>query len=126
MLSWTIYSSFAGALVCALWPRLSAESCRRTALSFALFGLLCAVVGCLQYNVPDGGVQWTVQHSWMPSLGIGYQLGADGVSLTLTLLTGLAAVAGILFFVGRSTSLAGVFRLFLGTHRRVLRRVPQF
>ena len=97
MLSWTIYSSFAGALVCALWPRLSAEGCRRTALSFALFGLLCAVVGCRQYNVQDGDVQLAVQHSWMPSLGIGYQLGADGVSLSLSLLTGLAAVAGILF-----------------------------
>lgn len=99
MLSWTIYSSFVGALVCGLWPRLSAEACRRTALAFALFGLLCALVGCLQYNAPDGegAVQFAVQHSWMPSLGIGYQLGADGVSLTLTLLTGLAAVAGILF-----------------------------
>ena len=97
MLSWTIYSSFVGALVCALWPRLSTEGCRRAALAFSLFGLFCAIVGCLQYNVRDGAVQLAVQHSWMPSLGIGYQLGADGVSLSLSLLTGLAAVAGILF-----------------------------
>ena len=34
---------------------------------------------------------------WIPSLGIEYHLAADGISLTLVLLTGLAAVAGILF-----------------------------
>src|SRR6185437_15527850 len=32
-----------------------------------------------------------------PALGINYFLGADGISLTLVLLTGLAAVVGILF-----------------------------
>ncbi len=35
--------------------------------------------------------------NWIPSLGIHYHLAADGISLTLVLLTGLAAVAGILF-----------------------------
>jgi NADH-quinone oxidoreductase subunit M len=35
--------------------------------------------------------------SWIPSLGIHYHLAADGISLTLVILTGLAAVAGILF-----------------------------
>jgi NADH-quinone oxidoreductase subunit M len=34
---------------------------------------------------------------WIPSLGIRFHLAADGISLTLVLLTGLAAVAGILF-----------------------------
>jgi NADH-quinone oxidoreductase subunit M len=34
---------------------------------------------------------------WIPSLGLEYHLAADGVSLTLVLLTGLAAVGGILF-----------------------------
>ena len=40
----------------------------------------------------------TVVHvPWVPSLGIEYHLAADGISLTLVLLTGIAAVAGILF-----------------------------
>jgi NADH-quinone oxidoreductase subunit M len=34
---------------------------------------------------------------WIPSLGINYHLAADGISLTLVLLTGFAAVTGILF-----------------------------
>ena len=34
---------------------------------------------------------------WVPSMGIHYLLAADGISLVLVLLTGLAAVAGVLF-----------------------------
>ena len=34
---------------------------------------------------------------WVPSMGIHYTLAADGISLVLVLLTGLAAVAGVLF-----------------------------
>src|SRR5260370_9456845 len=34
---------------------------------------------------------------WVPSLGIEYYLAADGISLTLLLLTGVVAIAGILF-----------------------------
>ena len=34
---------------------------------------------------------------WVPAMGIRYALAADGISLVLVLLTGLAAVAGVLF-----------------------------
>ena len=34
---------------------------------------------------------------WIPSLGIQYHLAADGISLTLVLLTGIIAITGILF-----------------------------
>src|SRR5207302_3895792 len=34
---------------------------------------------------------------WVPSMGVHYTLAADGISLVLVLLTGLAAVAGVLF-----------------------------
>jgi NADH-quinone oxidoreductase subunit M len=42
---------------------------------------------------------WTtiVRVPWVPSLGIEYHLAADGISAVLLLLTGIAAVAGILF-----------------------------
>ena len=38
-----------------------------------------------------------VDKSWIPQLGIHYLLAADGISLVMVLLTGLASVAGILF-----------------------------
>src|SRR5207253_3353205 len=42
-------------------------------------------------------IQAIAKLPWIPSLGIEFHLAADGISLTLVLLTGLAAVAGILF-----------------------------
>ncbi len=38
-----------------------------------------------------------VHRSWVPSLGIEYYLAADGISLVLVLLTGIVAIAGVLF-----------------------------
>jgi NADH-quinone oxidoreductase subunit M len=36
---------------------------------------------------PSGGLQHTVDESWIPTLGVRYQLGIDGISLFLVLLT---------------------------------------
>ena len=36
---------------------------------------------------PSGGLQHTVDESWIPDLGVRYQLGVDGISLFLVLLT---------------------------------------
>jgi NADH-quinone oxidoreductase subunit M len=36
---------------------------------------------------PSGGLQHTVNESWIPDLGVRYQLGIDGISLFLVLLT---------------------------------------
>ena len=38
-----------------------------------------------------------VRVAWIPSLGIEYHLAADGISMVLLLLTGIVAIAGILF-----------------------------
>src|SRR5690606_17059804 len=43
------------------------------------------------------GVISLIEEPWVPALGIHYHLAVDGISLTMVLLTGLAAVVGILF-----------------------------
>ena len=52
------------------------------------------MAGILQH---PGGFQTAIERPWIPGLGIEYFLGADGISLVLVLLTGLASVTGILF-----------------------------
>src|SRR5439155_2147625 len=70
------------------------------------------------------GVVDLIQVPWIPSLGIKYHLAADGISLTLVLLTGIAAVAGVLFswniedrakeyFVFYLALITGVYGVFL-------------
>jgi NADH-quinone oxidoreductase subunit M len=46
---------------------------------------------------PSGGVQQTVDASWIPALGIRYQLGVDGISLFLVLLTTVVWLAATIW-----------------------------
>jgi NADH-quinone oxidoreductase subunit M len=99
MLAWTIYISLLGAAVLVLLPPESRRAARITALFTALAGLAAALCGAAQYerHVPSGAVADLVNFSWIADLGIHFHLAADGVSITLVLLTGIAAVAGVLF-----------------------------
>jgi len=95
MLAFTIYLSFAGALLLAIMPSAWSRLARVFALLVALAGFAVALTGFLQ-----AGAQSSVaiaDLAWVPAMGIHYTLAADGISRVLVLLTGLAAVAGILF-----------------------------
>src|SRR5208337_2694693 len=50
---------------------------------------------------------------WVPSLGIEYHLAADGISLTLLLLTGIIAITGVLFSWDIEDRAKEFFALFL-------------
>jgi NADH-quinone oxidoreductase subunit M len=91
----TIYISFAGALVAALLPKGKPVLARWFALAVALAGLAIAVAGYAA-GMGQGRVVF-VDVPWVPSMGIHYLLVADGISRVLVLLTGIAAVAGVLF-----------------------------
>jgi NADH-quinone oxidoreductase subunit M len=95
MLAWTIYLSFAGALLLALLPKGLPALARWLALGVAVAGLALGVQG---FIVGMGQPRVVlVDLPWVPSMGIHFLLAADGISRVLVLLTGLAAVAGVLF-----------------------------
>ena len=95
LLAWTIYLSFAGSLLLALMPGKKPALSRWLALAFAVAGLALAVQGFVA-GMGQGRVT-LVDLVWVPSMGIRFLLAADGISRVLVLLTGLAAVAGVLF-----------------------------
>jgi len=95
MLAWTVYISFLGVLLLMLLPKTAVREARAVGFFSALGGLLVALVGFIEFKA--GEILTVAKCPWVPSLGIEYHLAADGVSLTLVLLTGLAAVGGILF-----------------------------
>src|SRR5438094_7558335 len=95
MLAWTIYISFLGVLVLMLLPKGNASAARKVAMLTAVAGLFVALAGFAQFKAVE--TVTLANADWIPSLGIRYHLAADGISLTLVLLTGLAAIAGILF-----------------------------
>lgn len=99
MLAWTIYISFLGVLVLMLLPREAARAARVVALTTAVIGCALAFVGAVQQvrQTNPGDITTIIKADWIPALGASYYLAADGISLLLVVLTGLAAIAGILF-----------------------------
>src|SRR5713226_5690269 len=96
MLAWTFYTSFIGVAVLMSLKPDQKKAARVVALMTALIGLSIALAGAVQYKL-GSGIVVIKKIAWIPSLGINYHLAADGISLTLVVLTGFAAVAGILF-----------------------------
>jgi NADH-quinone oxidoreductase subunit M len=118
-LPFTIYVSFAGALLALL----AGSRARIVALIAALAGFAIALVAGASFT-PQPGLQTLVDAPWIAELGVRYHLAADGISLTLVVLTGLAATAGVLFswnfeeragefFALYLTLIGGVFGVFL-------------
>src|SRR5262245_4680429 len=123
MLAWPVYISFAGMAWLLMLKPEDARSARLVALLSSVAGLLCALAGAWQYS-PGSGLLTLADHAWVPQLKIRYHLAVDGISLTLVVLTGLAAVAGVLFswniehrtkefFAFYLALIAGVYGVFL-------------
>ena len=95
MLAWTIYISFLGALALFLLPSRRAAWARILALTTTIITFAITLTAFIQHRT---GEMLTVAHyPWIPSLGIQFSLKADGISLTLLLLTGVIGVCGVLF-----------------------------
>ena len=111
-LPWTIYLSFAGALLALAAGSRSASAARWVALITALAGLAAALLAGREFQ-SGPGLQSLIDVPWISELGIRYHLAADGISLTLVVLTGLAATAGILFSWNITERAGEFFALFL-------------
>ncbi|MCP5536244.1 MAG: NADH-quinone oxidoreductase subunit M [Akkermansiaceae bacterium] len=92
---WTIISAFAGALLVLLLPARMAGQSRVVALVASIIGAVAAAVACLDRLA--GGEVWSYDRPWISGFGIRFHLAADGIALTLLLLTGIVAIAGVLF-----------------------------
>src|SRR5580704_16053124 len=95
MLAWTIYISFLGVLVLLFLPKGSVHAARILALLTAVAGFAVTLVGFAQQR--SGELVTVVRVPWVRPLGLEYHLASDGISLTLLLLTGIVAIAGVLF-----------------------------
>jgi NADH-quinone oxidoreductase subunit M len=112
MLAWTIYLSFIGAVAVTLTPARHPFIARMVALLTASAGLAIGLRAAW-HGDPSGQLITLVRTPWIASLGIEYHLAADGISLTLVLLTGIAAVAGILFSWNIERRVKDFFALYL-------------
>src|SRR5258708_1854762 len=95
MIAWTIYITFAGAVLLLVLPCVFA---RWIALGTTLASFVISLAAFSQTPIVDLAHFTTiVRVPWVPPLGMNYHLAVDGISLTMVLVTGIAAVSTVLF-----------------------------
>src|ERR1051325_5036758 len=75
------------ALAVYLMRRTAADTARWIALGTSLVDLVLALVVVASFRVGAPELQWVERTVWVPSLGIEYYLGVDGISLWMVALT---------------------------------------
>ncbi len=94
----------ATAVIILLMPKERGENSRMLALAAMVTTLFLSLYVYIAYynNLPAPGTPWaetlqfTEEVAWIPSVGISYILGVDGLSATLVLLTAVVGLGGVL------------------------------
>src|SRR5439155_19805393 len=73
-----------------------------------------AIVAVAEFHAGQPGLQQTVNESWIPDLGVRYELGVDGISIFLVLLTALLWAGATLFSAFRVPDRPRVYFFMLG------------
>jgi len=96
ILSLITYLPLAGAVFLVFAPRDRAGFIMKFATAVALADFLLSVPLWFSFDRARGGFQFLERADWIPSLGVRYSVGVDGVSLLLLLLTTLLGFVAIL------------------------------
>jgi NADH-quinone oxidoreductase subunit M len=85
----TLTPGVVGLLLLVLAPRKAEAACRWIALLASLVTLGLAGTAWMRFDAANAAFQLVELREWLPSIGISYRLGMDGISLILVLLTAL-------------------------------------
>ena len=130
LMSIIVFTPVAGALLIALFgARPSAP--RAIALGAAAVCLTASGYAYITYDRAAAGLQFIESAAWIPSLGITYTVGADGISVPMLLLMGIVMFTGVLaswdvsarpreFFALLLLLVTGVFGVFAAVDAFVL------
>jgi NADH-quinone oxidoreductase subunit M len=98
-------------LLCFLAPRRAVPALASVG---SLVVLARAIVTVAEFHTGQPGLQQTVNESWIPDLGVRYQLGVDGISLFLILLTALLWAGATIFSSFRLPDRPRIYFFMLG------------
>jgi len=76
-----------GALLIAFLPAANTKLIKQAAFVISLLVAGVGISAALGFDANKSGFQYVEKYSWIPALGINYQLGVDGISLILILLS---------------------------------------
>ena len=87
LLSSLVLIPLAGSLIAAALPRKWPALIRGTGLFFAVAVALLSILLYANFDAQAPTMQFVERYAWMPSMGLYFHLGVDGISLFLILLT---------------------------------------
>jgi NADH-quinone oxidoreductase subunit M len=96
LLTILVFLPVAGAIPIVFFPREESLLIRTWALLVALLAFVASLGLLLGFQPGQPGMQLVERAPWIPSLGIQYFLGIDGISLAMVLLTTFLAVIAVL------------------------------
>jgi len=97
MLSAIVFIPLIGAILVLLVPRENDRLMKQISLVASLVTFLLSLAVWTQYNRGAGGMQFVERLTWIPSIGIEYHMGIDGLSLALVVLTTLLSLVSIVY-----------------------------
>jgi NADH-quinone oxidoreductase subunit M len=112
MLTAAIFLPAAALLAVLLLPRRQVRLIRTASLAAAAASLTLIVWLWLSFD-PAGGLQFVDRRAWIPSLGVSYAVGLDGLSLPLVALTAVLFLAAFLFSWGEDSRVKEYHAWFL-------------
>ncbi|MDH5559594.1 MAG: NADH-quinone oxidoreductase subunit M [Deltaproteobacteria bacterium] len=116
ILSWIIFIPLLGVPILFFLPR---EKGKWVALVATIIDFIVAIPLFLEYDKSLKGVtklsefQFIEQFQWIPSLGVDYLLGVDGISISMILLTLIIGVVAVLASWNINKYERGYFSMFL-------------
>jgi NADH-quinone oxidoreductase subunit M len=96
ILSLITFLPLAGALLLLFVPKSQTGFIMKFATAVGLADFVLSLPLWSAYDRTNAGFQFLERHSWIPSLGVEYTMGLDGVSMLLVLLTTLLGFIAIL------------------------------
>ncbi|HEY3124447.1 MAG TPA: NADH-quinone oxidoreductase subunit M, partial [Thermoanaerobaculia bacterium] len=99
LLSLVVFVPLAGAALLLFFPESQAKAAKWFALAVSVVEFALSVPLWTRFAIGESGFQFSERMTWIPSLGISYSVGIDGISLVLILLTTLLTPVSLLFSV---------------------------
>jgi NADH-quinone oxidoreductase subunit M len=96
LLSIILFTPLAGMLVLLFLPSSNKGLIKLWANIAALAGFLVSIPLALNFDSANGGIQFAEKYDWIPSLGVKYNIGVDGISMLLVMLTTLTGFVAVL------------------------------
>ncbi len=115
LISWMLLAPVLGACLLFFVPKENIKLLKNISLASVSLSLIFIITAFLKYDRTLAGYQFVDKIDWVPSLGISYHVGVDGINLVLLLMTCVLAFTGVIvsFSIKERLKEYLIFYLFL-------------